>query len=98
MSLEDYEFDHLDVAHVIAALSIVGSIVCSFDNNAPCEYFNQIDEASFEAAAALFPSVPKIRLFDRMSISEQGQVYWRLDEQLGMDMLLEQLPYAISWF
>ena len=98
LSLEDYEFDHLDVAHVIAALSIVGSIICSFDNDAPCDCFNQIDEASFEAAAVLFPSMPKIRLFDQMNISEQGQMYWRLDVQFGMDMLLEQLPYAISWF
>jgi hypothetical protein len=98
LSLEDYEFDHLDVAHVVAALTLVGSIICSFDNNTPPEYFNQIDEAAFSGAVALFPDQPKIRLFEEMNVSEQAEIYWRQDEQFGLHMLLEQLPYAISWF
>ncbi|HEY9511109.1 MAG TPA: hypothetical protein VIQ48_00890 [Rhodanobacter sp.] len=98
LSLENYEFDPLDVAHVVAALTLVGSIICSFDNNTPPEYFNQIDEAAFNGAIALFPELPKIRLFEQMNVAEQAQAYWKEDEQFGLHMLIEQLPYAISWF
>lgn len=98
LSLENYEFDLLDVAHVVAALTLIGSIICSFDNDTPLEYFNQIDEAAFNGAIALFPELPHIRLFEQMNVAEQAQIYWRGDEQFGLNMLIEQLPYAISWF
>lgn len=98
LSLESYEFDTLDIAHVVAALALVGSIICTFDNGAPPEYFNQIDEAAFDAAVALFPDTPKIRLFERMRIEMQARLCWEWGEEHGMQMLAEQLPYAISWF
>jgi hypothetical protein len=98
LSLEYYEFDTLDIAHVVAALTLVGSIICSFDNGAPPEYFNQIDEAAFDAAVALFPDTPRIRLFEHMKVEMQARLCWQWGEERGMHMLTEQLPYAISWF
>jgi hypothetical protein len=98
LSLENHEFDTLDLAHLVAALTLVGSIICSFDNGTPPEYFNQIDKAAFEAAAFLFPSVPKIRLFEKMKVDMQARLCWQWGEEQGIQMLTEQLPYAISWF
>lgn len=98
LSLEYYEFDTLDLAHVVAALAIVGSIICSFDNSTPPEYFNQIDEAAFDAAVALFPNTSRIRLFERMNVANQARFCWEFGDEHGMHMLTEQLPYAISWF
>lgn len=98
LSLENYEFDRLDLAHLVAALTLVGSIICSFDRGYPPEYFNQIDEAASEAALALFPDTPSIRLFDHMEIDAQARLCWQWGEEQGMHMLTEQLPYAISWY
>ena len=98
LSLEHYEFDNLDLAHAVAALTLVGAIIHSFDNGNPPEYFNQIDEAAHAAAAALFLDAPDIRLFDRINVDMQARLCWKWGEVQGMHMLTEQLPYAISWF
>lgn len=98
LSLEYYEFDYLDLAHLVAALALIGSIICSFDHGSPSEYFNEIDEAAFTAAEALFPDIPKVRLFEHMDVNMQARLCWQLGEDHGMHMLTEQLPYAISWF
>lgn len=98
LSLEYYEFDHLDLAHLVATMALIGSIICGFDNGSPTEYFNQIDEAAFDAAVALFPDAPKIRLFEHIDVDMQARLCWQSGEEQGMHMLTEQLPYAISWF
>lgn len=98
LSLEDHEFDQLDLAHVVAAMSLIGAIICRFDNGTPSNYFNDIDEGAFEAALALFPDIPRFRLFERMNVDMQGNLCWEWGEENGMQMFLEQLPYAISWY
>lgn len=98
LTLEHYEFENLDVAHVVAALTLVGSIIHSFDKGHPPEYFNRIDQAAHAAALALFPDTPDIRLFERMNVDMQARLCWQWGEAQGMHMLTEQLPYAISWF
>ncbi len=98
LSLEHYEFDNLDLAHVVAALTLVGSIVYSFDNGHPPEYFNQIDQAAHDAAVALFPDAPRVRMFEDMQIDMQARLCWQWGEERGIQMLTEQLPYAVSWF
>ncbi|CAM2165166.1 HEPN AbiU2-like domain-containing protein [Burkholderia latens] len=99
LSLSDYEFDHLDLAHVVAVLVLVGEIIRSFD--APyqsADYYDQIDQASFDAAVALFPDTPRIRLFQNMKVESQARMCWQAGEALGIQMLTEQLPYATGWF
>lgn len=98
LTLDEYEFDGFDVAHVVAALALVGSIICSFDDDSPPDYFNQIDKAAFDGAITLFPSLPKTRLFEDMNIAKQGRNYWQFGEELGIRMLMDQLLHAIGWF
>lgn len=99
LSLENYEFSTLDYAHVVAALTILGEVIRSFDN--PQEqptYFDTLDEASLSAASQLFPSTPDMRLFANIKIEMQARLCWQWGIERGRQMLLEQLPYAISWF
>ena len=99
LSLEHYEFSILDCAHVVAALTVIGEIIRSFDS--PHEqptYFDTLDEASLIAARQLFPATPDIRLFQHIKIEMQSRLCWEWGIERGLRMLFEQLPYAISWF
>lgn len=98
LSVDYYEYDHLDVAHLVAALALIGSVILSFDSGVSNDYFNEIDEAAYQAALALFPDLPKVRLFASINAATQGRLCWQLPESDGIEMLAEQLPYAISWF
>jgi len=99
LSLESYEFSTLDCAHVVAALTVLGEIIRSFDN--PQEqptYFDTLDEASLSVARQLFPSTPDMRLFANIKIEKKARLCWQWGMERGRQMLLEQLPYAIGWF
>jgi len=99
LSLENYEFSILDCAHVVAALTVIGEIIRSFDGpNPEPTYFDTLDEASLIAARQLFPATPDIRLFQNMRIETESRLCWQWEIERGRRMLLEQLPYAISWF
>lgn len=98
ISIDYYEYDALDVAHLVAALALVGSIICSFDDGASDTYFNDVDEAAHTAALALFPDLSTTRLFQGMDVAMQARFCWQQDEVDGIQMLAEQLPYAIGWF
>ncbi len=99
LSLEHYEFSLLDCAHFVSALTLIGEIIRTFDDPlAGNEYYNGIDEASLAAAKVVFPKTPDLRLFRNLSISDHAASCWRFDRDTGLQMLLEQLPYAISWF
>ncbi len=99
LSLESYEFSILDCAHVVAALTVIGEIIRSFDNRqAQPTYFDDLDEASFSAAKQLFPATPDLRLFEHIKIEMQSRHCWQWGTERGRQMLLEQLPYAIGWF
>lgn len=97
LSLDDYEFDIMDVAHVVAALTLIGSIISSFDDGRPSDYFNSIDEAAFKAATELFPETPRIRLFEHMRVDMQARLSWQWGHQQGLDMFMEGLPLATGW-
>jgi hypothetical protein len=99
LSLESYEFSTLDCAHVVAALTVLGEIIRSFDD--PQEqptYFDTLDDASLSAARQLFPSMPNMRLFANIKIEMQARLCWQWEIERGQEMLLEHLPYAIGWF
>ena len=57
-----------------------------------------LDEASLIAARQLFPATPDVRLFHHIKIEMQSRLCWEWGIERGQRMLLEQLPYAISWF
>jgi hypothetical protein len=97
--LDNYEFSTLDCVHVVAALTVIGEIVRSFDDpdSQPTD-FDSLDEASLSAARQLFPAMPDLRLFGGMKIEMQSRLSWQFGVDKGRQMLLEQLPYAIGWF
>jgi hypothetical protein len=99
LSLDTYEFSTLDCVHVVAALTVIGEIIRSFDDsNSPPTYFDTLDEASLNAAKQLFPTLPNLRLFGNIQIEMQSRLCWQFGGNKGRQMLLEQLPYAIGWF
>lgn len=99
LSLESYEFSILDCAHVVAALTVIGEIIRSFDDPyGQSTYFDTLDEASLIAARQLFPATPDIRLFQDIKIEMQSRLCWQWGTEQGRRMLLEQLPYAIGWY
>lgn len=99
LSLDNYEFSILDCVHVVAALTVIGEIVRSFDDpdSQPTD-FDSLDEASLSAAKQLFPAMPDLRLFGNMKIEMQSRLCWQFGVDKGRHMLLEQLPYAVGWF
>ncbi|MES2884004.1 MAG: hypothetical protein V4709_04325 [Pseudomonadota bacterium] len=99
LSLEHYEFSLLDCAHVVAALTVLGEIVVSFDDKTRGSgYFNDLDKAAYDAAKYLFPNLPEHRLFDGVDIAMQARGYWQLGADNGARLILEELPYATGWF
>lgn len=99
LSLDNYEFSTLDCVHVVAALTVIGEIIRSFDDpESQPTYFDTLDEASLNAAKHLFPATPDVRLFRSMQIEMQSRLCWQFGFDKGRQMLLEQLPYAIGWF
>lgn len=99
LSLEPYEIDLLDVAHFVASFSLVGEIVRSFDATQFGEnYFQEVDEVSAGEARRMFPDSEVPRLFGKVDPVSQARSCWRYGKERGLHMLLEQLPYAISWF
>lgn len=99
LSLEGYEFCTIDCAHVVAALTMIGEIIRSFDDPlSQANYFNALDEASLTGARQLFPAMPDVRLFGHFKVEMQSRLCWQWGIERGRQMFLEQLPYAISWF
>ncbi|WP_024870211.1 hypothetical protein [Pseudoxanthomonas suwonensis] len=97
LSLNDYEFDRMDVAHVVAALVIVAAMVHSFDASAADGYFNQIDSAAYSAAMQLFPDAKMRRLLDGVDIDELARLCWQQDEVQGLELLSGDILRVISW-
>jgi len=99
LSLEPYELDLRDIAHFVAAFCLIGEIIRSFDEPRKGEnYYRQVDFASAEAAKLMFPTYEVSSLFGEVNLFEQAQNCWQFEQKRGLDMLLEQIPYAIGWF
>jgi hypothetical protein len=99
ISLETYEFSILDCAHVVAALTVIGEIIRTFDGpDARTTYFDTLDEASFSAAGQLFPAIPDRRLFRDIKIGMHSRLCWEQGLERGRQMIFEQLPNALGWF
>lgn len=99
LTSDDYAVSALDCAHVVAALTIIGEIIRSFDGpESQPTYFDTLDTAALTAARTMFPMTPDLRLFQRMKVEEQARMCWHLGPDIGRQMLLEQLPYATGWY
>jgi len=99
LSLEGHAFCTIDCAHLVAALTMIGEIIRSFDDpHTQANYFDTLDAASLSGARQLFPEMPDVRLFGHIKIEMQSRLCWQWGIERGRQMFLEQLPYAISWF
>lgn len=99
LSFEDYAVAALDCAHVVAALTLIGEIIRSFDDSSSLPtYFDALDEAALDAANQLFPATPGLRLFQHMNVETQARLCWQFGIEQGRSILLEQLPYTIGWY
>lgn len=97
LSLENYTLDILDLAHFTAACAIVGEIIRSFDRpELGLSYFNEVDAASYQAAKRIFPQIAKFQLFANIKLERQARFYWKMGEDYGIPMLLDQLHNALG--
>jgi hypothetical protein len=97
LSLQDYSLDIRDLAHVTAAVAVSGEIVRSFDNAGFAkDYFNQVDEAAFEAAKRIFPQIPEFRLFGRLQVHQQAQFFWKHQDLQTVQSFFDQLQWALG--
>lgn len=99
LSLEYYEFEIRDCAHVVAALCHLGEIVRSFDRpDANPDYYNELDVGAHSAAKSIFPEMPDIRLFQEIEVEPQARLCWQWGIERGKQMFHEQLPHAMGWW
>lgn len=97
LSLNGYLFDMLDLTHIVAALTLVAEIVRTFDRvDSVPSYFDDLDKAAHDAAVALFPDTPKIRLFGITKVSEHTRACRTLPIDVGVEMLLTHLPNVLG--
>lgn len=99
LSMESYEFDIFDCAHVVCALVLIAEIVRSFDAiEDGAEYFDSIDAAALSAAEQIFPGMGDARLLKSFKIETQARVAWQWGHREGLTMLFERLPRVTGWY
>jgi hypothetical protein len=99
LSIEPFLFDIVDVAHVVASMALVGTIIHGFDNPpSSASYFDSLDQASWEAGKHIFPNITVPRLFNGFDMAQQASNCWRFGAKLGLHWLMDELPSAIGWW
>ena len=99
ISLDYYEFDIFDYAHVVAAMTIIGAVIHAFDRaGRNPERFDQIDRTSYEIARSIFPSLQAPRLFENFLIRDHLKPYWTFPTHLSLGQVLNDLPHATGWW
>lgn len=97
LSLDDYALDIVDLTHFTAACVVVGEIIRSFDTpHVGQTYFSDLDAASYQAAKRVFPQIVKFQMFTNWNVENQARLYWQWGEDLGIDMLLNQIHHAVG--
>lgn len=103
ITLEAYLVDTIDIAHVVAAIAVVGAIAYDFDPVRPDrvnpKYFDALDECGWAAARTIFPELTMERLFARATIAGQARRCWahpEVPEYGGLTVLTTLLPDAIG--
>lgn len=100
VSLDNYEYDVFDVAHVVAATAIVGAIIHELDDPSEngVEWLDAMDRAAYEAAAELFPALkPQPRMFDRCDLPNLFKTVIEGKITEGSEYLSTWLLSALGW-
>lgn len=100
ISLEDYEFSVLDVAHVVAATAIWAAVIHGFDNpgSSGAEYLISIDRSAHAAAIEVFPDfagTPRLLSDEFIRDTFPKLVAGQLID--GVDYLSTWLLSAVGW-
>lgn len=95
LSIDYYEFDEWDTAHVVAALAIMGAMVAEFDS--ATKDHDDFDCAAYEVAKELFPALACGRLFERESIAKLLNFYHGMSPREAADHISEHLPFSLGW-
>lgn len=97
LTLDSYHFHRVDLAHIVAALTLVAEIIRTFDRpDASPDYFDAIDYAAHQAALALFPDAPAVRLFEVTKARDLARACWQVPLDDGIEMLMTQLPNVLG--
>jgi len=98
ISVNDYEYTFLDVAHVVAATALMGAVIHHFDHPGASghQFLTKLDEAAHAAALAALPDTKKMRRLFEKSDPEQ-MIHRVLKGKLasGTDYLSTYLPSAL---
>lgn len=98
LSLRDYEIDLTDLAHVAAALCVIGEIIRRFDwPHAPDTYFDEVEFGSYAAAERLFPMLSAPRLFQTNSIASHASYCLQVPVDEAVEYVERKLPASIGW-
>lgn len=93
LSLDDYALNLRDLAHVTAALVIVGEIIKCFDDPTKSEtYFSNIDKLSLGAAIRIFPDMSSKQLFGSAMIEQYARDCWTGNHVSGLEEIMDKLP------
>ena len=77
----------------------MGEIVRSFDNRTlGPDYFNQIEQGSYEVAKKVFPTIPQFQLFGNMQIHQQARFYWKHQNLDSIQSYFDQLQFALGGY
>lgn len=97
LTLEDYSLDIVDLTHFVAAAVVVAEIIRSFDMpQVGPNYFERLDAAAYSAARRVFPHIAEFQIFARWKIEQQARLYWQMDQDHGIHMLLNQIQHAVG--
>lgn len=97
ISLNDYRFEALDLAHIVAALTLIGEIIRTFDDiESSPSYFDDLDSAAYEASRRLFPDAPRFQLFGVTKVREHAQSCLKRSLEFGIEMLVTNLPNVLG--
>lgn len=98
ITVDPFEVDIFDLAHVAAALGVIGAVIANFDDGSAQTRFVNVDEAAYRVARTMFPLLNVPRLFERFELPMQLQPYWKFPIEIALDHVLNQLPRSIGWW
>lgn len=99
ISLHEYEYTFLDVAHVVAATALLGAVIYHFDHprESGAKHFEALDIAAHEGASDVFPQTKKlIRLFENNKFEEIIKTLLKGKMMPGHVYLSEYLPSVLG--
>ena len=100
VSLANYEYTSLDVAHVVAVTAVLGAMIHEFDGRTDrgTTWLDAMDKAAYDAGTEMFPALKRLpRLFDQCDLDNMFKVICEGKLTDGPEYLSTWLPSALGW-